>query len=415
MPGRRRWRRRVCSVEALGLGAWVWMLLAGVGLAGSTSLAAPSDGGGGGAGGGYLLDLLAAPATGTLREACYAAVESREHMPGRSLQCERSPPCIPMEFFHSAKMDEPYENDYMECLARPRISDWPTWDPYVEAADVDGHTTMGQLAELVGNKTVLFIGDSVMYQTYYSLMCGLARSGELGNDTRSEPIHALVKELGASFGQAQAATKFGTLFVFARVNMYLPERLAGLLKLADIVIINYGLHYGVDKAETYIRDMDMLGQQLDQFAGQHDKTVIVRGLSAQHFPHSGAWNLSDPVHRSNCTCSRIEPGLAAMNYMVQRSRNLLFLPMLDLTINRYDMHLQMCYDFGANSSDWSGCCDSFWDQLAARLLRLLLKEERYASSSYIDTSTQAARRAAIDHFRERQMIAHLKFNLGGYY
>eukprot|EP00898_Chlorokybus_atmophyticus_P000584 jgi/Chlat1/1526/Chrsp122S01815 len=166
----------------------------------------------------------------------------------------------------------------------------------------------------------------VNLETFYSLLCGLVRAGLgkkgcLAQDNIGRARRILHKGCG------------GTLFPAC----VLTTRMCWRDFWADIAIVNYGLNY-------------------------------------THFQHSGAWNLSDPTHRSNCTCARMEPRMAETNHVVVRalssSDRLLFLPLYDLRVQRHDM--QACKRIGGNQSNYAltGCCNRYWNQ-AARLLNLL--------------------------------------------
>eukprot|EP00898_Chlorokybus_atmophyticus_P000587 jgi/Chlat1/1529/Chrsp122S01802 len=351
------------------------------------------------------IELIPRERPSTVRERCYQSLEGRAERfledgvtPVTFADCERSPPCVTLNFMHEG--DD--AKDYKHCAARPKPTEWPTWDPYEEDS-MDHDDTLGGsphpmalLAELIGNKTVIMVGDSIMFQ-------------------------------------GVAAPRYGTLFLFARVNYYNKDVLARFLDLADIAI-SFDI-------ERFAVDMISLQSQLEQFVTTPGagKIAVIRGMSAQHFPHSGAWNLSDPTHRSNCTCARMEPRMVETNHVATQDRilqemvmrassssdRLLFLPLYDLTVQRHDMHLQACKRISGNQSDyaWTGCCDcthycytpGLWDRLAARLLNLFWRGHCHMRSGDCTNATSTsslAGEASRSHFQERQVLAHLHDRYG---
>eukprot|EP00898_Chlorokybus_atmophyticus_P003954 jgi/Chlat1/455/Chrsp103S01068 len=367
----------------------------------------------------------------SLTSACEAARAGLTTDPAH-LQCDRTPaPCMLMGGMH----DNETALDYSRCKAKPTAKDWwPLRDPYVK--EEDGVSAMKRLAELLGNRVVVFVGDSISYQNYYSLMCGLARAGDMAEPPLSGParrVKTLAYLAGAKFAQVQESAHHGTIFVFGRESTYDESHMAEYMLFADVLVINFGLHYAEAELPQYRADIASLGRQLCDFVSLtlHNRTpvAIVRETSAQHFPHSGVYNASDPSHAATgCTCWYVPRSLSrdnlvtrqndALRRVVDVESNIHLLPFYDVTLERYNMHVQNCrkQDSDDDGDTTNGCCDcthfcytpAFWDAISRDMLRVLTRALTRHEDGVGWQSMHTREEGPQDHFIERRRLARAR-------
>eukprot|EP00898_Chlorokybus_atmophyticus_P006165 jgi/Chlat1/654/Chrsp103S01054 len=293
---------------------------------------------------------------------CKAFQSSRPNITDWDAQCDRSPPCLNLGFFFK------WPADYSVCRSLPKVTDWPTYDPYEK--DTASQRSAKDIAQLLPNRTVLYLGDSVSYQVYYSTICSLARADAWAEHHPQEgELKSALYKAGAAWAQVNYAPESATTFLFARVSVYNEGIVSNMLALADVIHVNYGLHYTQQTSEDYVFDVTKLFQQLNQFAANPSKLALFRETSAQHFPASGAFDKSNPAHKSDCMCEQLSKAAKADNYIMRqnsvvhwlayRHPNVKVVPFYERTSVRHNMHFQMCdpnRKKDTRAAD-SGCCD----------------------------------------------------------
>jgi len=288
---------------------------------------------------------------------------------------------------------------------------------------------------LLANKTVLFVGDSIMGQVFDAARCDLLRWGLHLVETRegvdllaagasaaaSERAHAFVAatKLGTAGGYPCTGSKdsatgcvwypdppgapwvvpeTGTIVGFKGWHKFKAGDAAAWLAMADVVIVNYALHYH-NKTE-YAEDMAGLLHLLGTHAARRGKASIFRETTAQHFIGTGSFASIDQAHLqlgSRCSCGPMSDEVAASNEVVRlnsivaeaaaRHHAVRTLRMYDITVPRHKMHEESFCDFEAEADRRRkgapprphSCCDcthfcytpqfwaAVWDRLASEL------------------------------------------------
>ena len=327
-------------------------------------------------------------------EATVADLESGRALP--LVQCWRTPACVRHDYLTRAR-----------CELRPRDEDWA---PAVDApgsvaalaAAAVGNATMAQLAaRFFVNRTVLFTGDSMTAGVWDFIKCEAAREGlqpatltdrrlpaAAGRDEAlAARIRAFMerKDRGPwggdaarrSGGQAHAAVLLpatGTILAVKYASAYYRPDMATQLELADVLVANFGLHYGFvtdeQKAE-YTADMTAFMAQAEAAAALPGRAVLFRETSAQHFPGSGAmtsWQQSHPSNITLCACAPMSAELAASNIVAGYNKavaaahraavatSVRVLPHYTLTAARHDTHEETYCAF-LQRHQKHGCCD----------------------------------------------------------
>ncbi|KAK3287568.1 hypothetical protein CYMTET_4930 [Cymbomonas tetramitiformis] len=83
------------------------------------------------------------------------------------VQCDRSPPCI-----HTSYVFPTHIWDFCKTY---NDSDWPTREPHLRR--ISGLRTYTQVANVLAERVVAFLGDSVMSETFNGFVCGFSREG----------------------------------------------------------------------------------------------------------------------------------------------------------------------------------------------------------------------------------------------
>ena len=234
---------------------------------------------------------------------------------------------------------------------------WYARDPHVEAlvaSGVAGRATHGlELAALLAGKRVLVQGDSIVEQLYASLRCDVRRvlgtehaartaedeasAGEwrdyvLANygkrmvyvspDALAEGMAKLRKARGGggSAGETDTASDVddarGAVRMFLRGDRTLGEwsraevgPLREMLTHLDVVIIHVGLHY--DQSAAGMReDFERVMPELNAFASQPGKAVLMMEVGSQHFPGSSHGAYEDrnkgALAEKGCHCAPVD-------------------------------------------------------------------------------------------------------------
>jgi hypothetical protein len=261
------------------------------------------------------------------------------------VQCWRTPACVRHTYLTRAR-----------CEARPADSDW------APAEDAPGSATA--LAAAAGtnasssssssfwalasrffvNRTVVLTGDSVTEGIWDFLLCQAAREGlrpvtvrDQGHEPRAARHDAaLGARLAAFFARRGNASwsshraggppmyvtllpRTGTILARKGASAYNHTDMAAQLALADVLVLNYGLHYPfvTDAHKTeYAADMGALMAQAQRAASRPGRAVLFRETAAQHFAGTGAytsWQQAHPSNITTCACKPMPPAVAQNN------------------------------------------------------------------------------------------------------
>ena len=245
------------------------------------------------------------------------------------------------------------------CSPQPRRGNFPSED---RLNQIDVHANSKPQAKLTDvlkhlpNRTVLFMGDSVMEQFYNTIQCFLRRESiELRNDD------AFLKWVDATaplwrMGKRKKPPKLpqraygNTRLLYARVTTYQPDEIAAAAATADVIILNWGLHYQV--MDQYREDLNAAFKVLNPLAGQPGKAVLFSETGAQHFKASdargystGEWENRDKSADQQCACKPIEDYNVNVRNRVLREvtgsgtyPNIRTLPFYELTRPRWRWH-----------------------------------------------------------------------------
>jgi len=267
-------------------------------------------------------------------------------------------------------------------LPTPTGKKWPSPER-LEAADVHSkhlpQCDLADVAALLPDRTFMLMGDSVMEQFYNALQCQLRREGlEKPPDpafrrfiTQNEPLWKMGKRKMPPKLPQQASS--GMRMLFARAINYQPEDLAAALQTANVIVLNWGLHY--HNMTQYRIDLHTAFEQLNRHASVRGNIVLFMETGAQHFRQddsrgfgrlrasAGSWEMRDPSADKHCACSPIE------DFGVNRQNGVLHavlatglypsvqvLPFYELTRPRWRWHFGNCTH---RPSGWNKdtCCD----------------------------------------------------------
>lgn len=162
-------------------------------------------------------------------------------------------------------------------------------------------------------------------------------------------------------------------------HKYKPSDMAGSLTMADVVVVNYGLHYHgpaghpEQKMAEYETEMRGLFAQLDAFAALPGRAAVFRETSAQHFIGTGSYASADQSHPragTPCVCEAMKPEVLWSNEITQLNDvvhrlaaefpRVKVLGFYNLTAPRFDMHEEQYCGFEQMRSEpgnSGSCCD----------------------------------------------------------
>jgi len=324
------------------------------------------------------------------------------------VQCWRAVPCVQSHYMTMER-----------CAAMKDDADYPALDPFLR--DRPGAATMADIARgPLANKTLLFVGDSIMGQTFDAARCDVVRRGlrlhEVRDGTTPEALAALgvdaataervfayqaaikhgfgkgypcTGEARTAGGAADACTWFpdpplapwvvpetGTLLAFKGWHKFKQVDAQGWLAMTDAVVVNYALHY--HNMSEYTQDMEALMHLLGVHGARRGKAAVFRETTAQHFVGTGSFKSIEQAHLqlgSRCTCGPLSNETAVANDVVRlngivaaaaaKHKAVRILHMYDLTLPRHDLHEESFCDFVAEASRrrnkepprQHGCCD----------------------------------------------------------
>lgn len=263
------------------------------------------------------------------------------------------------------------------CSPQPRTGNWPSEE---RLNQIDVHSQgkpkadLTDIVKLLPNRTILLMGDSVMEQFYNTLQCFLRREGiELPND---EPFLKFVQQTAPLWrmGKRKKPPKLpqraigNTRLLYARVTTYQPDEVLAAVGTADVILLNWGLHY--QRMGDYSNDLEAAMRVLNEHASQPGRAVLFSETGAQHFKASdargyttGEWEHRDKSSDKYCTCQPIED----FNVNVRNSvlNNVLatgkfphvqVLPFYELTRPRWRWHFGNC-THRPNGWNYDTCCD----------------------------------------------------------
>ena len=257
------------------------------------------------------------------------------------------------------------------------------------------------------NKTIFFVGDSINGQVYQAALCEIPRWGLMMARSHGpgEPLirdaeltarrdaywrhHARYSHIHADSGrhfwlgdepaELEIVAETGTFVVPKGWHKYQRSDLAGTLSMADVVVVNYGLHYHDPpgqkggKMAVYEAEMRALFRQLDAFAQQPGKAAVFRETSAQHFVGTGSYAGDEQAHPrvgSPCKCAAMSEAVLWSNEVVRMNQviarlaaefpHVRVLPFYNVTWPRHDMHEEQFCGFQQMRDDATStgsCCD----------------------------------------------------------
>lgn len=141
-----------------------------------------------------------------------------------------------------------------------------------------------------------------------------------------------------------------TRLLYARVTTYQADEVAAAAATADVIILNWGLHYQV--MDQYRKDLSSAFEVLNAHAAQPGKAVLFSETGAQHFKASdargystGEWENRDKSADTQCKCQPIEDFNVNVRNRVLREvaggaayPNIRTLPFYELTKPRWRWH-----------------------------------------------------------------------------
>lgn len=179
------------------------------------------------------------------------------------------------------------------------------------------------LHEHVLGKTLMVVGDSITNLVYHGLVCEAARHGLTVTDDHPR-LQAFVRQFSAVpkdqwVGEGaphQYTYVVETDSIIAHKGWAKSSHTdtAAFLSLADIVVVNYGLHY--NQMEEYLDAMDQLFKQFKDFNAMPGKNALFREISAQAFENTGAYTPGADKVGGGCAPT---PEAAFDNFVVQQN------------------------------------------------------------------------------------------------
>ena len=333
------------------------------------------------------------------------------------IQCWRNPTCIHWKWFSNntfanADLADIHASVNMtKCRKLRLLTDWPTTDPHVAIQNFGEPVKL--LLKLWHNKSVLIAGDSLTTQMLMALMCDIASLDFdmcVGfNCANGRIVGAWLSHYSMTLNQSNSTfwgalgppalpitiPQTGTIVVRYAVSRFDFATISYLLQFFDVVLLNYGLHYGglshsVDM-ETYSQDMTKLFGMLNQHSQSTSGfTALVRETSAQHFFGTASYESQDQsaVSPDKCNCSFLAANSvngvslknAVLKSLSQKYELVKLVPFYDLTRPYHDMHLETYYRHTStlrpqfrNHCDCTHFCHSpwMWKKFFTQLVRIV--------------------------------------------
>ena len=149
----------------------------------------------------------------------------------------------------------------------------------------------------------------------------------------------------------------GTIVAPKGWHKYKASDLAAVLSLADVVVVNYALHYHGPpgqperRFDEYAQEMHAMFVQLEAFARLPGKAAVFRETGAQHFAGTGSYAGDEQAHpqiAKGCHCAPMSDEVRRHNEVTRFNDvvhelarghpHVRVLPFYDITAPRHDMH-----------------------------------------------------------------------------
>ncbi|KAL1499715.1 hypothetical protein AB1Y20_012413 [Prymnesium parvum] len=266
------------------------------------------------------------------------------------------------------------------CAHHPRRAAAGGWPSEERLRRIDVHASrlpqasLAAVARLLANRTLLLMGDSVMEQFYNALQCYLRQEGlEQHNSAeflafiaRTAPLWRMGKRKKPPKLPQQA--RGGMRMMYARVTTMQPDEVQAALGTADVVVLNWGLHY--QRMGQYLDDLKAAFAVLEEYAKRPGKAVVFQETGAQHFKSSdprgfttGEYEKRDKSTDGQCTCRPIEDVNVNLRNQVLHTAlasgefpHIRLLPFYSLTRPRWRWHFGNC-THRPNGWNYETCCD----------------------------------------------------------
>jgi hypothetical protein len=275
------------------------------------------------------------------------------------VQCDRTPPCVRWNWANPQR-----------CSQMRLDRDWPTWDPWIHRNHSWANARELMQAHLK-DKTLLLVGDSITNLVYHGLVCEVARHGLTVITSHQRlrdfelAFHAIPIDMWVGQGVPhQYVYVEESNSIIAHKGWAKPSRTdtEALLSIADVVVINYGLHY--HNMSEYAEDMDALLSQMRAFNEKQGKRALFREISAQAFDGTGSYV---PGAERGAGCAPTPPDKAYDNFVVQQNKlihqiareyDVDVVPFYDTTLPRWNMREErFCEIEGRRNNPDTVCCD----------------------------------------------------------
>jgi hypothetical protein len=330
--------------------------------------------------------------------------------------CARQPACVVHTHLSRAR-----------CTSRARVDDWPALP---HTSPLDAASVRALLGGHVQNQTLVLVGDSITEGIWDWLICESHREGlrsirlddtERGTGRGLIDVHvqslreprfrdAVRRFWDGWFGEAWgpdgpplamdvrafAFPETRSHLVLRKIARFQRQDAAALLRLGDVFVFNFGLHYDVESSEA-VQHFEASMREMAQLFAQSEKTVLYRETAAQHFRGTGSFTSWAQAHLGESACG-CEPTPAAaeatnklrrMNDVVRRelesqAPRVRVLSFYDFTALLHYAHEE---DYCAHETPLKrqqGCCDCshfcYTPQLAGHVIAAMV--EGFANASH---------------------------------
>ena len=299
--------------------------------------------------------LLFAVSIGIAR-ACYegAVVEGRPHV-----QCDRTPPCMRWSWLTPER-----------CRARPRIEDWhPYVDPDLARNEEHWVSIRHLFRTHFQNKRVWLVADSIGNLVYSGLMCEVSRHkmhysthGRMMDEFRSQK-YAATWYPDPPYSADYFEDTNTTIMIQKGWHVYNRTDFTSILSLADVVLVNYALHY--HDMDVYEESMKEMFQLLKDWSGQ----AFFRETGPQFYALTGSYASHEQAHPKNGDTSyncEAMPADVVWNNQIYRQNEIIrrlapekvkIVPFYNLTLNRWkQLEGRYCQAEGRASGQMDSTC-----------------------------------------------------------
>jgi len=163
-------------------------------------------------------------------------------------------------------------------------------------------------------------------------------------------------------------THSGMRMLYARVTTMQPDEVDAAVNTADVIVLNWGLHY--QNMPTYRSDLQSAMTKLERHATATGKAAVFMETGAQHFKASdrrgyrtGEWENRDKSTDKECSCQATEDfNVNSRNRVLYevlssgRFGHVSLLPFYNLTRPRWRWHFGNC-THRPNGWNFYTCCD----------------------------------------------------------